>query len=59
MANGDKATYNLLRISGTIKAATGRIINDHRLEAAERVDQRASQIRDVGATLKNPLSPQR
>jgi uncharacterized protein YjbJ (UPF0337 family) len=54
MANGDKATYKLRRISGTIKAATGRIINDHRLEAAERADQRASQIRDAGRKPQKP-----
>lgn len=59
MSGADKARNKVRQVTGKIKAATGRAINDPALEAEGRADQREAHLRDAGEKLKDAFRPRR
>ena len=59
MSGEDKAWNKVQQVTGKIKAATGRAINDPALEAEGRTDQRAAHLKDAGEKVKDAFRPRR
>jgi uncharacterized protein YjbJ (UPF0337 family) len=59
MSGVDKARNKVRQVAGKIKAATGRAINDPRLAAEGRSDERAAHLRDAGEKVKDAFRPRR
>lgn len=59
MSAADKARNKMRRVTGKLKAATGRATNDPALEAEGRADQRAGHLRDAGEKVKDAFRPRR
>jgi uncharacterized protein YjbJ (UPF0337 family) len=59
MSGADKARNKVKQIIGKFKSATGRVINDPRLEAEGRADERAAHLRDAGEKVKDAFRPRR
>lgn len=59
MSGADKARNKMDRVTGRLKAAFGRAINDPALEAEGRADQRAAHLRDAGEKVKDAFRPRR
>ena len=59
MSGADKARNKVDQVTGKVKAAFGRAINDPALEAEGRADQRAAHLRDAGERVKDAFRPRR
>jgi uncharacterized protein YjbJ (UPF0337 family) len=59
MSAADKARNKVRQVTGKIKAATGRAINDPTLAAEGRADQRSADLRDAGEKVKDAFRPRR
>ena len=59
MSGADKARNKMRQVTGKIKEATGRAINDRSLEAEGRADQRAAHLREAGEKVKDAFRPRR
>lgn len=57
MSGANKARNKLNQVTGKLKAAVGRAINDPTLEAEGRADQRAAHLRDAGEKVKDAFRP--
>ncbi|MCW2664209.1 MAG: CsbD family protein [Mycobacterium sp.] len=59
MSGADKARNKVDQVTGKVKAAIGRAINDPAREAQGRADQRAAHLRDAGEKVKDAFRPRR
>ena len=59
VSGADKARNKLDQVTGKVKAAIGRAINDAALEAEGRADQRAAHLRDAGEKVKDAFRSRR
>ncbi|MEB4210888.1 CsbD family protein [Mycobacterium sp. 94-17] len=59
MSGANKARNKVDQITGKVKAAFGRAINDPALEAQGRADQRVAHLRDAGEKVKDAFRPRR
>lgn len=57
VSGANKARNKVNQVTGKLKAAFGRAINDPALEAEGRADQRAAHLRDAGENVKDALRP--
>ncbi|MCV7442608.1 CsbD family protein [Mycobacterium paraense] len=59
MSGANKARNKIDQVTGKVKAAVGRAMNDPALEAEGRADQRAAHLRDAGEKVKDAFRPRR
>lgn len=59
VSGADKVRNKVDQVTGKVKAAIGRVINDPALEAEGRADQRAAHLRDAGEKVKDAFRPRR
>ncbi|MGN6336810.1 CsbD family protein [Mycobacterium sp.] len=59
MSGADKARNKAEQLSGKVKEAIGRAINDHALHAEGKDDQRAAHLKDAGEKIKDAFRPRR
>ena len=59
MSAADKARNKVQQVTGKIKAAAGRAINDPALAAEGRAEQRSARLRDAGEKVKDAFRPRR
>ena len=57
MSGANKARNKVNQVTGKLKAAFGRAINDPTLETEGRADQRAAHLRDAGEKVKDAFRP--
>jgi uncharacterized protein YjbJ (UPF0337 family) len=59
VSGADKARNKMDQMTGKVKEAVGRAINDPGLEAEGRAGQRAAHLRDAGEKVKDAFRPRR
>jgi uncharacterized protein YjbJ (UPF0337 family) len=59
MSGADKARNKVEQVTGKVRAAFGRALNDPALEAEGRADERAAHLRDAGEKVKDAFRPRR
>lgn len=59
MSSGNKARNMMQQWQGKFKEVSGRALNDRRLEAEGRTDQRISHLKGAGEKIKDAFRPRR
>ena len=57
MSGANKARNKVDQFTGKVKAVIGRAINNSRMEADGRADERAAHLRDAGEKVKDAFRP--
>jgi len=59
MSGANKARNKVDQVTGKVKAAIGRAINNPSMEAEGKADERAAHLRDAGEKVKDAFRPRR